>query len=440
VSVPCDIDAERNLLGALIAGPRYIAGVLVDTGLKPEHFYYERHGKLFATIVALHDDDKAIDPTTINAELRERNLLEEVGEHTAADLLASCPAPGNAPTYAQTIVREALWANRLAAGQKIQLAVTERDEDALTAAEAMLQADFTREASDLEPDDLRDIAHELLEHGGAEAFPWPFKRLNDLTSGGMRRGEFIVIGGHSSHGKSQFLDQSLIGLHKAGLRTRLYMNEMSAQQRVARTLTRKTGIPFSKIVRGELTQEQQIIANRALNEADTFPFGITLAAGWSATDIAHHIRRNAYDVAAVDIMHLIEYEDERDLSAITATFARTAVQANCVVLSTAHLNEKRVTGVVRPRPTEGDLRGSGSIKNDADIVCFVHREQDSETGDREPQGAIYFTKVRNGPTGGMEVYFKEDRLRFTPMVDGRAEDLPGYVGSSALIEDEGLFP
>jgi replicative DNA helicase len=295
----------------------------------------------------------------------------------------------------------------------------------------MLQADFTRQAADLEPADLYDLAHELLEHGGAEAFPWPFKRLNDLTAGGMRRGEFVVIGGHSSHGKSQFLDQTLAGLHKAGLRTRLYMNEMSAAQRVARMLTRKTGLPFAKIVRGELTPEQQVVANRALNDTDTFPFGITLAAGWSALDIAHHIRRNAYDVAAVDIMHLIEYEDERDLSAITATFARTAVQADCVVLSTAHLNEKRVTGVVRPRPTEGDLRGSGSIKNDADIVCFVHREQDEDTGDREPQGAIYFTKVRNGPTGGMEVYFNDQRLRFTPMVDGREAELPGFFGGES---------
>jgi replicative DNA helicase len=191
-------------------------------------------------------------------------------------------------------------------------------------------------------------------------------------------------------------------------------------------ITRKTGIPFSKIVQGKLTQDQQVQANRALNESDTFPFGITLAAGWSATDIAHHIRRNGYDIAAVDIMHLIQYEDERDLSGITATFARTAVQADCVVISTAHLNEKRVVGVTRPRPTEGDLRGSGSIKNDADIVCFVHREQDSETGDRHPEGAIYFTKVRNGPTGGMETYFQERHLRFVPLTDGRVDDaMPG---------------
>ncbi len=419
MTVPCDIAAERDLLGALIASPRHVPAVTADVGLRAEFFYYDSHGVLFDAICSLFDADTAIDETTINAELRERGKLEEVGGHMAGELFAACPAPSKAKDYAAIVVREAEWRTRLAAGQKIQIAVEERDEDALVEAEAMLQTDLTHQAADLEPEDLYGIAYELLEHGGAEAFPWPFKRLNDLTSGGMRRGEFIVIGGHSSHGKSQFLDQSLIGLHKAGLRTRLYMNEMSAQQRVARTLARKTRIPYSKIIRGELTHEQQILANRALNEGDTFPFGITLAAGWSALDIAHHIRRNGFDVAAVDIMHLIEYEDERDLSAITATFARTAVQANCVVLSTAHLNEKRVTGVVRPRPTEGDLRGSGSIKNDADIVCFVHREQDSETGDREPQGAIYFTKVRNGPTGGMEVYFNEARLSFTPLVDGR---------------------
>lgn len=428
-SVPCDIDAERNLLGAVIAGSRYLDGVLVDTGLKPEHFYYERHAQLFEAICALHDADRAIDPTTINAELRERSLLKEVGEHTAGELFATCPAPSNAKSYAEVIVREAEWAVRVKARGMLDEAIATRDANKLADAEALLQTDLTREAADLEPEALYDIAYELLENGGAEAFPWPFKRLNDLCSGGMRRGEFVVIGGHSSHGKSQLLDQTLIHLHRTGLRTRLYMNEMSAQQRVARTLTRKTGIPYSKIIRGELSSEQMRVASQALNEEDTFPFGITLAAGWSALDIAHHIRRNGYDVAAVDIMHLIEYEDERDLSGITATFARTAVQANCVVLSTAHLNEKRVTGIVRPRPLLGDLRGSGSIKNDADIVCMVWREQNEETGDPEPQGEIYLPKVRNGPTGGMEAYFKQDRLRFTEMVAGRAaEELPGGPG------------
>jgi replicative DNA helicase len=431
---PCDLAAERGVLGALIAAPRHVPAVTAGAGLKAEFFYYESHGVLFAAICALYDADKTIDERTINAELRERGKLgHEVGEHLAAELYAESPAASTAPDLAAIVVREAEWRTRLAAGQQIQQAVAARDADLLVEAEAMLQTDLTHADADLETEDLYDLAHELLEHGGAEAFPWPFKRLNDLTAGGMRRGEFVVIGGHSSHGKSQFLDQTLTGLHKEGARVRLYMNEMSAAQRVARMLTRKTGIPFSKIVRGELSHEQQLLANRALNEADTFPFGITLAAGWSATDIAHHIRRNGYDVAAVDIMHLIQYEDERDLSAITATFARTAVQANCVVLSTAHLNEKRVVGVVRPRPTEGDLRGSGSIKNDADIVCFVHREQNPDTGDREPEGAIYFTKVRNGPTGGMEAYFKEDRLRFVPISDGRAGELPGsFVDQEAV--------
>lgn len=425
MSVPCDIDAERNLLGALIAGPRYMAGVLAEVGLEPWHFYFERHGLLFAAIAALYDADKAIDPTTVNAELRERGQLGNVGENTAAELFATCPAPGNAKSYAEVVVREAEWATRLKARGLLDEAIADRDEEKLTQAEALLQTDLTRESADLEPDDLRDIAFELLDGGDGEGYPFPFKRLNDLTSGGMRPGEFVVIGGHSSHGKSQFLDQTLTGLHKAGLKTRLYINEMSAKQRVARILNRKLKIPYSKIMRGTLSDEQQRLANRALNEDEsggdiTFPFGMTLAAGWSALDIAHHIRRNGYDVAAVDIMHLIEYEDERDLSAITATFARTAVQANCVVLSTAHLNEKRVTGITRPRPMLGDLRGSGSIKNDADIVAMVYREQDPQTGDPEPQGEIYLPKVRNGPTGGMEAYFRADTLSFVPMVDGRA--------------------
>lgn len=424
-AIPVDVVAERGLLGALIAEPKHVTAVTAGAGCKPEFFYYESHGFIFAAIIALFDADKSIDLTAINAELRERAQLSVVGEHLAEELWAQCPAPSKAPELAVIVVREAEWRARQDAGQKILQAVAARDSDKLTEAEALLQTGFTRQDADLEPDDLRGIAFELLEHGGAEAFPWPFQKLNELTSGGMRRGEFVVIGGHSSHGKSQFLDQTLTKMHKSGLKVRLYMNEMSAQQRVARMVTRRTGIPFSKIVRGDLTDQEHVEANKALNEEETFPFAITLAAGWSATDIAHHIRRNAVDVAAIDILHLIQYEDERDLSAITATFARTAVQADCVVISTAHLNEKRVMGVTRPRPTEGDLRGSGSIKNDADIVCFVHREQNPDTGDRLEEGFIYATKIRNGPTGGLKVRFDEQHLRFDPIDDRYDDSLAG---------------
>lgn len=432
--VPCDIEAERNVLGALIAAAhRQLPGVQTEAGLKADHFYLEKHQAIFAAIEALYDRDRDVDPTTINAELRERGKLTEVGEHTVADLFATCPAPTKALSYAEVVVREAQWYLRMQAGQILAEAVASRDQAQLATVEEMLQAELTHESSDLDPDDLRSIAFDLLEHGGAEAFPFPFKRLNDLTAGGMRRGEFVVIGGHSSHGKSQLLDQTLISLHKSGLSTRLYMNEMSAQQRVARTLNRKTGIRYAKIIRGELTPEEQRIANKALADDSTFPFGITLVPGWTALEIAHHIRRRQVDVAAVDIMHLIEYQDERDLSGITATFARTAVQTNGVILATAHLNEKRVQGIERPRPTLGDLRGSGSIKNDADIVCMVWRKQDEETGDPQPEGEIYLPKVRNGPTGGMRAYFQEKTLSFTPLAgddlppEDRA-DLPGYIG------------
>jgi replicative DNA helicase len=215
------------------------------------------------------------------------------------------------------------------------------------------------------------------------------------------------------------LDQLLETVHKRGRRVHLYMNEMALEERVTRYLTRQTGVPYQRIISGKTDAEQ----NKAIvaSLAHGIPFGITLVAGWSAEEIAHHIRRNNWDVAAVDILHLIEFEDERELSRISATLNRCAKQADCALVATVHLNEKRVLSATRPRPTLGDIRNSGSLKNDADVVCFVYREQDPETGEPLPEGAIYFSKVRNGEVGGIPVRFNASRLRFERASNAQSE-------------------
>jgi replicative DNA helicase len=118
-------------------------------------------------------------------------------------------------------------------------------------------------------------------------------------------------------------------------------------------------------------------------------------------------------VVVVDILHLIEHREERDLAEISSTLNRTAKLANCAIIATVHLNEKRVTDVERPKPTIGDIRGSGSLKNDADIVAFIWRAQDLETGDPlNDGGLLYVSKVRGGKTGGMAVEFDDEFLVF----------------------------
>ena len=406
---PHNLEMERQCLGAMMVSADRCRGVILEVGLRPEHFYLDRHQAICQAIYTVLDRD---DPTSgpdellVNAELRE--VGAEVEPNYVSELCATVAAPGNLLHHAAAVLEEAEWRQRHSAIATLTKAVAERDRAKLVEVESALSEDLVHATADFSPGALQEMGRRLLTHGGAEAFAWPIKRLNDFTAGGIRRGEFVLIGGHSSHGKSMWLDQCLTSWAKTRS-VHLYMNEMAVEERVARMLSKRSGVRYSTIIAGKAGGDERDRIERVIGEA--IPYGITSCAGWSAPEIAHHIRRNRYDIAAIDILHLIEHTEERDLAAISATFARAARQADCAIIATVHLNEKRVQTAVRPRPTLGDIRGSGSLKNDADTVCFVYRKQD-EQGVPLADGEIYLAKVRNGVVGAVEVRLMPESLSF----------------------------
>lgn len=410
-SNPAAIEAEENLLGSILITPAHLTGVLAELGLSADHFYLDRHRLIFRALVSMYDTGKPIDEITAAAELERRgDLAQAGGRDRLTELTATVGAPSHAFHYAERILEKAEWRLRVEAANRILAAAANEDREELANAEELLNREVKRAGADFSPGQLADIGFALLEGGGAECFPWPLERLNDLTAGGIRRGEFVVIGGHSSHGKSVLADQLLEAGVRRGAKARLYINEMALEERVARMLNRRTGVPYSRIIRGKPKDGE---LSRLLAELGRgMPFGITYVPGWSAEEIGHHVRRSRWDIALVDILHEIDHEDESDLRRIVSTFARTAKQADCAMIATAHLSEARVKGIVRPRPTLGDLRGSGHIKNAADTVCFVYREQHPQTGELLDGASVYLSKVRNGRLGGLKCRFNGARLRF----------------------------
>jgi len=193
------------------------------------------------------------------------------------------------------------------------------------------------------------------------------------------------------------------------VRVHLYINEMTRRERGLRTVSRMTGISLLRLSQGKLRDGEH---PRFLAAIQGLPHGITDVAGWTAEEIAHDIRRHRWDAAAVDILHLIEHDEERDLARISRALNRAAKLAECHILATVHLSEHRVKQAKRPRPTLGDIRGSGSLKNDADNVLFVFREQSSDGTTVEDEGAVYLAKARNGELGGVPVVFEGRHMRF----------------------------
>jgi replicative DNA helicase len=402
VNLIYDHDAERNVIGAILLWPGGLAGA-VETGLVAEHFFHLPHRGAFEQMLKADDAGKPIDTADFDPLI--------------VDLVAGVPAVGNLHHYARKVVEAALWRSRQHAGYEIVQAAETRNEEGFARAEQSLLSGIVR------PDELTystdALADAVLDHISkpAETFKWPFPRFDDLTSGGMRRGEVTLLGGWTSHGKSVLLDQCLEYARAMGSKVHLYINEMTPRMRTFRWVARQTGIPLEFLLKGELYDAQ---TKKVLDVLSRVPYPVTDAAGWSAPQIARHMRRTRADVVGIDILHLIAHRDERDLAEISHTLNVAAKRADCHLLATVHLNENRVMGQTRPLPTLGDIRGSGMLKNDADNVLFVFREQDADTGYPQHEGQAYFPKVRSGRLGGIPLKFDGARMEFSEFERWRA--------------------
>lgn len=409
---PVDIQAEENLLGALLVTDA-LGAVLAELHLEPEHFYRERHRDIFRAILATADRGVAIDAITVSEELGRREKLEEVGGRDAVSHLASYVAvAGNALHYAEIVIRKARWRDRRQAGILIHQAALSEDSEMLAKAEELLSAEVVHAESLFDEDRQREVLWSLLEGQASAEFYWPFDRLNHAAAGGMRRGQVNIIAGYTGDGKSQFADQILDLNRKHGRRVCLYDNEMTVEERVARRATRLLGVSHTQLVNGKLDESAKV---KVLDHISTMPnWPIVEIPGWSPEEVAHHIRRNRWDLVVIDILHNFSFRDERELSSAVSTFKATAGRAKCCIVLVAHVNRSGIDKGRRRAPNRHDLRWSGDIENLAHQICFVYRNSDNSV---EPptilaDGSIYLDKVRGGTVTSQPVTFNERRLRF----------------------------
>lgn len=410
---PQDIEAEEATLGAMLVTPKLTGAVITQAGIRKDDFYRDKHREIFAAICSLYSRGEGIDALTVAAELERLGKPDAATKDFLTSLAATVPAPGNAAHYGTRVAEKAELRRRLDASNLLREHVETEDPAKFEEALAHLSGSRASSSDTLRPAELAERLRQVLNSGGVERFPLPWPKLNRLCAGGLRRQEVSLVGAWTSMGKSVVLDQILEGVHREGKRAHLFINEMSIEQRGLRYVTRHTGVPFSRLLNGDIQDADRAVIDKALGDV---PYSITDASGWTAERIAQEIIARKVDVAAIDVLHLISRpsadSDERALAAISQVLNRTAKRADCHIVAAVHLNEARAQTVSRPRPVLRDIRGSGMLKNDADAVMFLHREQDSDTGDPLPAGELYFAKLRNGILGRAAVNFESARMRF----------------------------
>lgn len=404
IAESADKGVEEAFIAALFHDPNKLGAVLQDFKLKPDTFFYDSTRKIYHRMLALYEQGT---PATL--DLVCSDLPSEIADY-ARTLNAAKKEAGAIKHFAKRLIELEKWRVRGRASLEAIEAVKIRDFERYVKARSLDQDTATSNDSYYDAKRLAEEFKEYLKGDQAEVFKLPFNKLNKVLGGGFRRQQMTIVGGWTSHGKSVVVDQFLQGFSDQGLRTHLYMNEMSHQERVVRVVARKTGIPTHKIMTSNLTLEEQASIDKTLK--DGLPFSITPCAGWSIEELSYDIRNREFDVVAVDVLHLFDYESELELARISRLLNRVAKTANCHVIATVHLNEGRVNDITRPRPVTRDIRGSGMLKNDADNVMFVYREQDPTSGDPQPSSTLYLAKARSGMLGKADAMFNNKHLRF----------------------------
>lgn len=417
VAPPQDLQAEEAVLGAVLLSDTAMRPVL-EAGLRPEHFYRERHGFVFQAMVELHDAQGGIDPITLTNRLRDNGTLHAAGGHAAVESLAGpVPAVGNVREYAAIIVARYRHRVLLNGAYDLQTAIRESDEAGVTAALDALAAPTTERAGvTSSPAELAEKAYERYQQTDVELFPLPLDRLNMLLAGGPRRGEYVGLGGHSSHGKSVFCDQWLEEAVKHGHKAGLYVTEMTEDERVDRIISRLSGVPLTAIRWRNWNPRQQ---KEVLDSLSQIPFSITSAHDWTAEEIRRHIEFSAFDAVAIDTLHDVarpsDMGEEPGLRHISAQLRAAAKSKGRerALLAVVHLNDTRVDDYP-PLPVNRDVRGSGMIVRHLDTLVMVWQKPDDE---KEPsgEGVIRITKARQGQLGHIGAFFNGRRVRWEPL-------------------------
>ncbi|MGH7777114.1 MAG: replicative DNA helicase [Candidatus Dormibacterales bacterium] len=427
---PHSLEAEQSVLGSFVVDPDAIARVL--DFLRPEDFYRENHRHIYRAAENLFRDGEPIDAITVSVALEKMGLLEQIGGRSYLALLQqSVPTAANVEYYGR-IVKERSYKRSLI-GAGAQLAALGYDDgrgadEAVNEANALVFA-IAADSVGSEFARLDKLLHAAMDRidaqmnsgTGVVGVRSGFYELDNLTSG-FKDSDLIVVAGRPSMGKTSLaLNIALRAAVEDKIPVAIFSLEMSKEQLVERMLCEHARIDAQRMHRGHLGDaeyERLVAALGPLEEAPIFiddsPTMDELTVMLKARQMK---RRENIGMVVVDYLQLMHRrgrgEDNRvqEVSAISRGLKALARELKVPVIAISQLSRGPEQ---RPdkRPMLSDLRESGSIEQDADLVVFVFRPDYYKADERPGVAELIIAKHRNGPTGSVELIFRKDLTRF----------------------------
>ena len=428
--IPHSVEAEEAVLGSVLTYPEALYDVV--TFLKSDDFYIVRNRWIWEAILDLHERRAPIDFLTVTQELERKTRLEEVGGPAyVGALINATPTPLHAAAYGRMIEETALRRRLIAAaGEIVQLAY-ELDLDidqVIDRSEQHLFAVSERRISrDLRP--IRDVITDYFERiqylsdhrGEVVGVPTGFIDLDRLL-GGLQKSDLIIVAARPGIGKtSLLLSMALTAARKHNQRVAIFSLEMSAEQLVQRLIASETGIDQHRLRMGDLHDDDWPLFMEATGRLSEAKVWIDDTPSLTSLQMRTKCRRlyaeHGLDLIIIDYLQLMQgdFRSEnrvQEISNISRNLKSLARELNVPVMAAAQLS-RAVEQRQDKRPILSDLRESGSIEQDADVVMFIYRDEvyNPET-EKKNIAEIHIAKHRNGPTGMVELYFRSHLTQF----------------------------
>ena len=431
---PQNVEAEKALLGAIILKPDAMHDVSVT--VFPESFYADKHRNIFDAISKIFSKGDPIDLVSVVTKLKDMGVLERVGGAAyITELIEMVPAAGNATYYSEQVLNKSTLRNLIHAADdiaEIGYSDPESVDEALDQAEKKIfQATQAPSSQKFRPigSSLQE-AWERFEHLSANpeakrGVPSGFTAIDNLLSG-FQKSDLVILAARPSMGKTTLaLDIARNAALLHGASVGIFSLEMSDQQLVDRMLAAESGVDSWKLRTGRLSNDHEYEAlQNAMTKLHKAPIHIIDEAAMNIVKMRSAARRlkNEYglDMLIVDYLQLMsptltKGSDSmvQQITEISRSLKILAKELEIPVIALSQLS--RAVEQRGGKPRLSDLRDSGSIEQDADVVMFIHRE-DKMNKDKEAErpniAEILVEKHRNGATGSAELYFDGKHVRF----------------------------
>lgn len=438
---PQNVDAEKSLLGAVLIDDEVLADITEH--VNPSDFYEKIHGIIFGGMMRLYEKHRPVDLLTLTDELKRKKELEIVGGSSyLTELTTYVPTAAHAESYAEIVKQKSIRRRLIkASGDISELGYDEETstDELLQRAEAEIfsVSDQTLKQDVTSLESILNDSFERLEElhknkGQLRGIRTGYRDLDNLTAG-LQRSDLIILAARPAMGKTTFVTNLAYNVATIAREPVLFFSlEMSKEQLVDRMLADASGVDAWNIRTGNLSDEDFSKLSEAMGEMAEAPIYIDDTPGLTVLEMRTKARRISHEqplgLIIVDYLQLMQGSGRGDgnrvqeVSEISRGLKLIARELNVPLIALSQLS-RSVESRSPQIPQLSDLRESGSIEQDADIVSFIYRPGYYEPDNPEFDNItdLIIAKHRNGPTDKVQLYFHPERLRFMSL-DKRHSD------------------